>query len=94
MESKVEIYRGPDGEAFIDVVFEQDTVWLTNSQLVTLFDSSKANVSEHIKHIFLSEELDEAGTVRNFRTVQQEGNRMVVKYSLFAGQRKDEIKFN
>jgi len=77
MDSKIEIYRGPDGEAFIDVVFEQDTVWLTNSQLVTLFDSSKANISEHIKHIFLSEELDEAGTVRNFRTVQQEGNRLV-----------------
>ena len=77
MESKIEIYRSPDGEAFIDVVFEQDTVWLTNSQLVTLFGSSKANISEHIKHIFQSDELDEGGTVRNFRTVQQEGARLV-----------------
>jgi death-on-curing family protein len=79
MESKIEIYRSQDGEASIDVVFEEDTVWLTNSQLVTLFGSSKANISEHVKHIFLSDELDEAGTVRNFRTVQQEGARLVVR---------------
>lgn len=77
MESKIEIYRSPEGEASIDVVFEQDTVWLTNSQLVTLFGSSKANISEHIKHIFLSDELDEAGTVRKFRTVQREGSRLI-----------------
>ncbi|PSL30087.1 virulence RhuM family protein [Dyadobacter jiangsuensis] len=77
MDSKIKIYGGSDGEAFTDVVFEQDTVWLTNSQLVTLFDSSKANISQHIKHIFLSDELDEIGTVRIFRTVQQEGNRLV-----------------
>lgn len=77
MESKIEIYRSPDGEASIDVVFEEDTVWLTNSQLVNLFGSSKANISEHIKHIFQSDELDEAGTVRNFRTVQREGARLV-----------------
>ncbi len=52
MESKIEIYRSPDGEVFIDVVFEQDTVWLTNSQLVTLFGSSKANISEQINIFF------------------------------------------
>ena len=79
MESKIEIYRSPDGEASINVVFEEDTVWLTNSQLMTLFGSSKANISEHIKHIFLSDELDEVGTVRNFRTVQQEGVRLVAR---------------
>ena len=74
---KIEIYRSSDREAYIDVVFEQDTVWLTNLQLVTLFGSSKANISEHIKHIFLSDELDEVGTVRKFRTVQQADARLV-----------------
>lgn len=77
MESKIEIYQSQDGETSIDVMFEQDTVWLTNVQLVTLFDSSKANISEHIKHIFLSGELDEVPTVRKFRTVQKEGNRLI-----------------
>jgi hypothetical protein len=77
MESKIEIYQSPDGETSIDVMFEQDTVWLTNAQLVKLFDSSKANISEHIKHIFLSGELDEIPTVRKFRTVQKEGSRQI-----------------
>nr|WP_295924896.1 RhuM family protein [uncultured Dyadobacter sp.] len=77
MESKIEIYQSQDGETSIDVIFEQDTVWLTNAQLVTLFDSSKANISEHIKHIFLSGELDDVPTVRKFRTVQKEGSRLI-----------------
>jgi len=45
--------------------------------MVLLFNSSKANISEHIKHIFKSDELDEMSTVRKFRTVQKEGNREV-----------------
>jgi len=77
MESKIEIYQSQDGATSIDVMFEQDTVWLTNAQLVTLFDSSKANISEHIKHIFLSGELDDVPTVRKFRTVQKEGSRLI-----------------
>lgn len=51
--------------------------WLTQSQVVTLFNSSKANVSEQIKHIFASNKLQEEATVRKIRTVQKEGNRMV-----------------
>jgi len=46
---------------------------LTNSQLVELFESSKANISEHIENIFESGELDKDSTVRDFRTVQKEG---------------------
>ncbi|MDG3582942.1 RhuM family protein [Galbibacter pacificus] len=50
--------------------------------MIELFDSSKANISEHIKHILSSGELDEEATVRNFRTVQQEGNRSVTRNRL------------
>src|SRR5690606_21259420 len=77
MENQVEIYQAKDGQTQIEVTFEKDTVWLTNSQLVGLFNSSKANISEHIKHIFESEELSEKSTVRKFRTVQKEGTRLV-----------------
>lgn len=77
MKNQIEIYQAKDGQTQIEVTFDQDTVWLTNSQLVELFNSSKANISEHIKHIFQSEELQEKSTVRNFRTVQKEGIRMV-----------------
>lgn len=74
MQNQFEIYQSSDGQTQIEVTFQEDTVWLTNLQLVALFTSSKANISEHIKHIFLSNEL---ATVRKFRTVQHEGNRLV-----------------
>ncbi len=61
----------------LEVKVENETVWLTQAQLVDLYNSSKANISEHIKNIFADGELDEAGTVRNFRTVQIEGGRKV-----------------
>lgn len=54
-----------------------ETVWLTQAQLCELYQSNKANVSEHIKNIFEESELEEASTVRNFRTVQIEGGRTV-----------------
>lgn len=58
---------------------ENETVWLTQAQIVELFQSSKANISEHIKNIYEQEELDESSTVRDFRTVRQEGKRQVVR---------------
>ncbi len=61
----------------IEVRVEDDTIWLTQNQIVSLFNSSKANVSEHIKHIFSSKELEPEATVRKFRIVQIEGNRKI-----------------
>lgn len=58
---------------------EDETVWLTQAQIVELFQSSKANISEHIKNIYEQEELEESSTVRDFRTVRQEGKRHVVR---------------
>ena len=52
-------------------------MWLTQAQMVELFQSSKATISEHIKHIIEDDELDANSTVRKFRTVQQEGKRQV-----------------
>lgn len=77
MENKIEIYASREGQTHIEVQFEGDTVWLNQSQLIELFQSSKANISEHIKRIFISEELSADSTVRKFRTVQQEGKRQV-----------------
>lgn len=73
------IYQSESGETKIDVRLEDETVWLTQAQLCELYQSSKANVSEHIKNIFDEGELDEASTVRNFRTVQNEGTRSVTR---------------
>lgn len=53
----------------------EETVWLTQSQIIDLFLSSKSNISEHIANIYEQGELVYGATVRNFRTVQKEGNR-------------------
>ena len=75
--SEILIYQNPDGNIKIDVRLEDETVWLTQTQICSLFQKSKATISEHIKNVFEEEELDVEATVRNFRTVQIEGNRNV-----------------
>ena len=65
----------PDDTLTLDVRVEDESVWLTQAQIVELFNSRKANISEHLKHIFQSGELNRESTVRNFRTVRKEGNR-------------------
>ena len=77
LDNKIVIYQTEDGKTQLDVKWENETVWLTQAQLVQLFDSSKANVSEHIKHIYEDGELAADSTVRKFRTVQTEGKRQV-----------------
>ena len=77
--SDLVIYKTPDGKSEVEVTFEQEMVWLSQAQMVKLFGSSKANISEHLKSIFLTGELDSGSTVRNFRTVRKEGNRQVTR---------------
>lgn len=76
--NEIIIYQ-PDENLALDVRVEDESVWLTQSQIVELFNSSKANISEHLKHIFDSGELAKEATVRKFRTVRQEGNRRVTR---------------
>jgi hypothetical protein len=71
------LYSREDGVPAIEVRLDGETVWLTQQQLADLFQSSRTNVVEHIKHIYEEGELDEAATCRNFRQVRQEGNRQV-----------------
>lgn len=77
---EIQIYNTEDGKTKIDVRFVDETVWLNQSQLCELYQTSKANVSEHIKHIFEEEELDEKSVVRKFRTTAQDGKDYMVKY--------------
>ena len=72
-----------DGKTKIDVKLEDETVWLSQQQMADLYDTTKQNISSHIKNIFDEEELSENSTVKEFLTVQKEGNRNVerkVKY--------------
>ena len=75
MKSKGEIviYQSDDNNVSINVRLEDENVWLTQANLVELFQSSKSNVSEHIKHIFEEGELKETSVVRKFRTTAPDG---------------------
>jgi Virulence protein len=59
VENEILIYQTEDGQTKIDVKFEDETVWLTQAQLCELYQTSKSNISEHIKHIFEEGELEE-----------------------------------
>ena len=73
------IYQTDDGQTNIEVKIEDDTVWLTQQQMSELFQTSRTNVVEHIKHIYEEGELDEISTCRNFRQFRKEGNREVTR---------------
>lgn len=72
-KSEIIIYQTDDGLTKVDVRLDEDTVWLTQAEMVELFQSSKSNISEHIKHIFEEGELSETSVVRKFRTTAADG---------------------
>ena len=77
MENEIIIYQTQDGQTKIDVRIENETVWLTQNQMAELFQTTKQNISLHIKNIFEEGELTEDSTVKDYLTVQNEGSRKV-----------------
>ena len=71
------IYNTPNNEVRVDVYLEDETVWLTQKAMSELFGVVKSTISEHISNVYDSKELSKEATVRNFRTVQLEGERKV-----------------
>lgn len=71
------IYQSEDGRTCVDVRMENETLWLSQQQMAELFQTSRTNVVEHIKHIYEEGELQEDATCRYFRQVQTEGKRQV-----------------
>lgn len=74
---KLIMYETSDGITKIDVRMEEETVWLSQAQMAELFETTKQNISLHINNIFQEGELDEISTVKEYLTVQKEGNREV-----------------
>ena len=75
--SEILIYQNENGNIKVDVMFEDGSIWLSQAQICEVFGKAKSTISEHIKAIFEEEELNPISTVRNYRTVQKEGNREV-----------------
>lgn len=76
-ENQIILYQDDNEITRVSVRFADEDLWLTQGQLVEIYQTSKSNVSEHIKHIFEDGELAKEATVRKFRTVQIEGSRKV-----------------
>ncbi|MDX2135036.1 MAG: virulence RhuM family protein [Saprospiraceae bacterium] len=76
-QGEIILYQSADGNTKVEVRMEGETVWLTLNQLAELFQTTKQNISLHIKNIYSEAELEEAATVKEYLTVQQEGNRSV-----------------
>ena len=72
-ENNIILYTDTDGKVNVNVRFADEDVWLTQAQLVGIYQTSKSNVSEHLKHIFADGELQKELVVRKFRTTTQHG---------------------
>lgn len=82
-DSELILYSTDDGGSRIDVRLLDETVWLTQAQMVDLFQKSKATINEHIKNVFREGELDESAVVRNFRITAADGKEYdVMHYNL------------
>ena len=82
-KGEIILYQTEDNVTKIEVRLENENVWLSQQQLTELYQTSRTNVVEHIKHIFEEGELNEEATCRKFRQVQKEGNRSVTRESPF-----------
>ena len=67
-ENKLILYKDDEGKISVNTRFADEDVWLTQAQLVEIYQSSKSNISEHLSNIFADKELDQDAVVRKFRT--------------------------
>ena len=82
-ENKIILYKDEEGKLSVNTLFSDEDVWLTQAQLVEIYQSSKSNISEHLANIFADKELDKDSVVRKFRTTAADGkNYQVLHYNL------------
>lgn len=74
---QIQIFTSQDGKTQLEVTLDQDTVWLSQAQMATLFDTSTDNISIHLKNIYRKAELSESATTEKSSVVRQEGKRHV-----------------
>jgi prophage antirepressor-like protein len=80
MENKIVIYQSEDGLVKIDVHLENDSVWLNQTQIAKLLETTKQNVSLHINNAINDGELEEKSVVKDFLTTANDGKKYNVKF--------------
>lgn len=87
------IYQSEDGQTKLDVRFVDETVWLTQALLGELFSTSKQNIGQHLKNIFIEQELEEGSVVKDFFTTASDGKQYRTKhYNLDASQADQHLE--
>ena len=79
-ENRLILYRDEEGSISLSVRFTDEDVWLTQAQLVEIYQSSKSNISEHLTNIFADRELEQDAVVRKFRTTAADGKNYQVRH--------------
>lgn len=79
MNNSIEIYRSQDGSVQLNVKLENETVWLTQSQMAELFGVDRTSIVRHIRNIYKSKELEESSTCAKNAQVRIEGQRQIVR---------------
>lgn len=77
MAGEIVIYQNDDGTIRLETRLENESLWLTQQQMAELFQTSKQNISHHIRSVYAEGELTQEATVKNYLTVQREGKREV-----------------
>lgn len=83
MNNSIEIYSSQDGSIQLNVKLENDTVWLTQSQMAELFGVDRTSIVRHIRNIYKSEELDQNSTCAKNAQVRTEGHRSILREILY-----------
>ena len=74
------LYQAPDGQAQLEVQLDHETVWLTQAQMAELFDTTKQNVSLHVRNLFRQGELSEQTSVKDSLTLVSKDREYLIKY--------------
>ncbi len=84
-DNQIAFYQSPDGSVNIEVLYEEENIWLTQRKIAELFDTTKQNISLHLKNIFEEGELQADSVVKDFLTTAADGKKYKTKfYSLEA----------
>ena len=90
-ENKLTLYKDDEGKVSVNTRFADEDVWLTQAQLVEIYQSSKSNISEHLTNIFADKELDQDSVVRDFRTTATEPYRIRKPLKRLSGSSKSIV---
>lgn len=77
MDNNILLYRLPNGDVKVEILFKDETLWLTQNKMATLFDVNTQAITKHLKNIYAEGELNKEATCSKMEQVQKEGERMV-----------------